>query len=1042
MSTSSLTRKTGFAWIILALGLSASVFGGLKVKHLIAQDAARQFGYRCDQVALKIGERLSAYALILRGGAALFAASRTVDRDEWRAYVETLRASGSVPGVQGIGFAQVIAPDQLAAHVAGIQGEGFPDYSVRPPGERALYTSIIFLEPFRDRNLRAFGFDMYAEPVRRVAMDQARDTGEAALSGKVELVQETGTQVQAGTLMYVPVYRNEAPVQTLEQRRAALIGWAYSPYRMHDLMTGILGDWEGHQGKTVDLTIYDGLEASPDRLLFDSKPAVTPDPWSLFHQPQTLDFNGRHWLLVCDRLPTASGIDYRLAWTALAGGGALSGLLFWLMLSMINTRVNARRIADQLTEEVRRREERLYLAASVFTHAWEGIMITAADGTILDVNDAFGRITSYSSDDVLGRNPRILSSGLHGAAFYEAMWRALLEQGQWSGEIWNRRKSGEVYAVMQTISAVRDTQGCIRQYVALFSDVTLMKEQERALEYIAHYDVLTRLPNRVLLADRLRQGMVLAQRNARLLAVAFLDLDGFKTINDHHGHAAGDQLLIAAAAGMQRVLREGDTLARIGGDEFVAVLIDLADIQASVPLLARLLTAAAQSVPVGEHVLQVSASVGVTFYPQAEDIDAEQLLRQADQAMYQAKLAGKNRYHVFDPELDRSVRGHHERLEQIRHALAEREFVLYYQPKVNLRTGTVIGVEALIRWQHPQLGLLLPAAFLPAIEDHPLAVAIGEWVIDSALIQMERWRTIGLEIPISVNVGARQLQQVDFVDRLYEILAAHPSLRPTDLELEVLETSALADLARVSLIIERCRELGVRFALDDFGTGYASLTYLKRLPVTQIKIDQSFVRGMLDDPDDLAILDGVLALAAAFDRQVIAEGVETVEHGVMLLRLGCELAQGYGIARPMPAAEVPGWTVTWRSDPAWGGLPAVSRDDLPLLFAGAEHRAWMAVVESHLNGEREAPPPDQRRCRFGRWLDGQGLARHGAQPTFQAIEPVHAQLHRLADALVELQAQGQGAAALARLDELHGLRDRVLAGLRALVQENPRHEHH
>ena len=1040
MSTLSLTQKAGLAWIVLALGLLVSVVGGLQVKHIIEQDAVRQFGYRCDQVALKIGERLGAYALILRGGAALFAASRTVDRNEWRAYVETLRASGSVPGVQGIGFAQVIAPDQLAAHVAGIRGEGFPEYSVSPPGERALYTSIIFLEPFRDRNLRAFGFDMYAEPVRRAAMDQARDTGEAALSGKVELVQETGTQVQAGTLMYVPVYRNEAPVQTLEQRQAALIGWAYSPYRMHDLMTGILGDWADRQGKTVDLTIYDGLEASPDRLLFDSKPAVTPDPGSLFHQPRTLDFNGRQWLLVCDRVPTASGIDYTLAWAALAGGGALSGLLFWLMLSVINTRVNALRIAEQLTEEIRRHEDKLYLAASVFTHAWEGIMITAADGTILDVNDAFGRITSYSSDDVLGRNPRILSSGRQGAAFYEAMWRALVEQGQWSGEIWNRRKSGEVYAVMQTISAVRDTQGRIRQYVALFSDVTLMKEQERALEYIAHYDVLTRLPNRVLLADRLRQGMVLAQRNTRLLAVAFLDLDGFKAINDHHGHAAGDQLLIAAATAMKQVLREGDTLARIGGDEFVAVLLDLTDIQASVPLLVRLLTAAAQSVPVGERVLQVSASVGVTFYPQAEDIDAEQLLRQADQAMYQAKLAGKNRYHVFDAELDRSVRGHHQRLEQIRHGLAEREFVLYYQPKVNLRTGTVIGVEALIRWQNPQQGLLLPAAFLPVIEDHPLAVAIGEWVIDSALTQMERWRTIGLEIPISVNVGARQLQQADFVDRLHGILAAHPHVRPSDLELEVLETSALADLARVSLIIDRCRELGLRFALDDFGTGYASLTYLKRLPVTQIKIDQSFIRNMLDDPDDLAILDGVLTLSTAFGRQVIAEGVETVEHGVMLLQLGCELAQGYGIARPMPAAEVPGWTVTWRSDPAWVGLAAVSRDDLPLLFAGAEHRAWMAVVERYLNGEREAPPPDQRRCRFGRWLDGQGLASHGAQPAFQAIEPVHGQLHRLAVELVELQAHGQGQAALARLDELHGLRDLVLAGLRALVQEKPRHE--
>ena len=280
--------------------------------------------------------------------------------------------------------------------------------------------------------------------------------------------------------------------------------------------------------------------------------------------------------------------------------------------------------------ERKQAEDKLELAASVFIYAWEGIMITAADGTIIDVNAAFSRITSYSREQVVGRNPRLLSSGRQDRTFYAALWASLTADGQWSGEIWNRRNNGEVYAVMQTISAVRDAQGRTRLYVALFSDITLIKEQERALQHIAHYDVLTGLPNRVLLADRLRQGMVQAQRYGRLLAVAFLDLDGFKAINDRHGHAAGDELLIAAAAAMQQVLREGDTLARIGGDEFVAVLLDLADLQASVPLLARLLAAAARSVPVGGQVLQVSASVGVTFYPQADDIDPEQLLRQAD----------------------------------------------------------------------------------------------------------------------------------------------------------------------------------------------------------------------------------------------------------------------------------------------------------------------------------------------------------------------------------------------------------------------------
>jgi diguanylate cyclase (GGDEF)-like protein/PAS domain S-box-containing protein len=684
--------------------------------------------------------------------------------------------------------------------------------------------------------------------------------------------------------------------------------------------------------------------------------------------------------------------------------------------------------------ERKQAEEKLHLAASVFIHAREGIMITRADGMIIDVNEAFTRITSYTRDEVLGHNPSILSSGRHDKAFFAALWRDLIEQGHWYGETWNRRKTGEVYAVMQTISAVRDAQGTTRQYVTLFSDITALKEHEKQLEHIAHYDALTNLPNRVLLADRLHQAMTQAQRRGQQLAVAYLDLDGFKAVNDKHGHDAGDQLLMTVATRMKQALREGDTLARLGGDEFVAVLLDLADIEASVPMLTRLLTAAAEPVQVSDFILHVSASLGVTFYPQAEDIDADQLLRQADQAMYQAKVAGKNRYYVFDAAQDSSIRGHHESLDRIRHALSAREFVLHYQPKVNMRTGAIIGAEALIRWQHPEKGLLPPLAFLPMIEDHPLAVEIGEWVLDTALTQVALWQEAGLDIPVSVNVGARQLQQAGFVARLSEILAAHPGVMPHRLELEVLETSALEDLVGASQVIEACREIGVMFALDDFGTGYSSLTYLKRLPVTTLKIDQSFVRDMLDDPDDLAILEGVLGLSVAFRRQVIAEGVETKEHGAMLLQLGCDQAQGFGIARPMPGHEIPGWSAAWRTDPSWEKLTSVSNDDLPLLFASVEHRAWIRAIASHLKGEREALPSlDHHQCRFGAWLDTEGVARYGTKPVFQAIERLHLQVHDLASDLCQLQVNGRNPEALARLPELHDLRDALLQHLIVLT---------
>ena len=565
-------------------------------------------------------------------------------------------------------------------------------------------------------------------------------------------------------------------------------------------------------------------------------------------------------------------------------------------------------------------EAKLHLAANVFSHAREGIIITDASGTIIDVNEAFTRITGYGREEALGQNPRILKSGRQDKAFYDVMWRDLTEQGHWSGEIWNRRKDGEVYAELLTISSVRDAAGAVQQYAGLFSDITAMMQHQSQLEHIAHFDALTSLPNRVLLADRLQQAKAQALRRNQQLAVAFLDLDGFKTINDQHGHDAGDQVLVKLAQRMKQALREGDSLARLGGDEFVAVLIDLEDQAASLPMLSRLLLACAQSVQVGDLSLHVSASLGVTFYPQAQDIDADQLIRQADQAMYQAKLAGKNRYHIFDATQDSSIRGHHESVERIRLALEMSEFVLYYQPKVNMRSGQIIGAEALIRWQHPEKGLLLPAVFLPVIEDHALAVFIGEWVIDTALTQIELWRSAGLDMKVSVNIGARQLQQSDFVERLKSILAKHPQVDPTSLELEVLETSALEDFAQVSQVIEDCAQIGVTFALDDFGTGYSSLTYLKRLRVQVLKIDQSFVGDMLEDSADWAILQGIIGMAAAFKQDVIAEGVETIEHGSLLLQLGCILAQGYGIARPMPAAQMPKWATEWQPDAAWDSV--------------------------------------------------------------------------------------------------------------------------
>jgi diguanylate cyclase (GGDEF)-like protein/PAS domain S-box-containing protein len=572
---------------------------------------------------------------------------------------------------------------------------------------------------------------------------------------------------------------------------------------------------------------------------------------------------------------------------------------------------------NQQIEERKKTQAQLELAASVFSHAREGILITDNKGRIVEVNAMFTQITGYSREEAMGQNPRtLLSSGRHDKAFFTARTRALLENGHWVGEVWNRRKNGEDFAEMLTISVVRDPAGAVLNYVALFTDITPLKKHQDELEHIAHYDALTGMPNRVLLADRLQQAMLQSQRRNNALAVAYLDLDGFKPVNDQYGHEVGDQLLVTLSQRMKASLREGDTLARIGGDEFVALLVDIGERRDCEHLLARLLQVASTPVRVEGVTLQLSASIGVTLYPQ-DNADADQLVRHADQAMYLAKQAGKNRFHLFDVAKDAAIQSQRESLEHIRVALDRQEFVLYYQPKVNMHTGAVVGAEALIRWQHPERGLLAPAAFLPVIEGHPISVELGEWVIHTALNQVAQWRDGGLDIGVSVNIGALQLQQPGFVERLGALLAAHPTVPAQSLELEILETSALEDMAQISEVMHACQAIGVRFALDDFGTGYSSLTYLKRLPAELLKIDQSFVRDMLTDVDDLAIVKGVIGLASAFRRSVIAEGVETVAHGQTLLALGCVLAQGYGIARPMPASDLPGWARQWRPDASW-----------------------------------------------------------------------------------------------------------------------------
>ena len=552
-------------------------------------------------------------------------------------------------------------------------------------------------------------------------------------------------------------------------------------------------------------------------------------------------------------------------------------------------------------------EERLRLAASVFSSSYEAILITDVDNRIVDVNPAFCRITGYSREESLGRDPGMLASGRQGREFYRAMWQAIEEHDHWQGELWNRRKDGSEFAEVLSISRVRDARGRVIHHLAMFSDISRLKKHEEELNRIAYFDPLTGAPNRRLLDDRLRQAIAHSRRTGKPLAVCVIDLDGFKPVNDQLGHEAGDQVLIGIVDRLGAILRASDTVARLGGDEFVLLLEDIEGER----VLERVLEAIRTPIALASQQVCVSASIGVTLFPE-DDADPDTLLRHADQAMYRAKQRGRNCIQFFDASVEEQQRVRKERLERLDQALRRQEFVLHFQPQVDMADGRPLGMEALLRWQHPERGLLAPGEFLPDLEGTELETRLGQWVVDHALGALERCRAAGLDIGVSVNVGPGPLMQAGFVASVRSALERHPDIPPERLELEILESTALDDMVLAMDVLEACHRLGVRIALDDFGTGYASLRHFRQLPFDRLKIDRSFVLDMLEDGEARAIVGAVVQLARTFGREVIAEGVETPAHAAALLALGCRLGQGFGIARPMPVEHIPGW-VSWQT---------------------------------------------------------------------------------------------------------------------------------
>ena len=565
--------------------------------------------------------------------------------------------------------------------------------------------------------------------------------------------------------------------------------------------------------------------------------------------------------------------------------------------------------------ERRQIEAETLLAASVFENTAEGIVITDADAAIIMVNRAFSQLTGYAPDEVTGQKPGLLRSDRHDEAFYRTLWACVLSRGKWQGEIWDRRKSGEAFVAWVTITAVYDRSGHAGRFIMLLNDITELHVKTEELRYQAYHDALTGLPNRTLLQDRLAQAIEIARRNDTLVALLFIDLDRFKMVNDSLGHDVGDALLTEAAARLTGCLRRSDTLSRLGGDEFVAILGGVHGSAEVVEVAGKIGAALSMPMTLAGHEVTVGASIGIALFPQ-DGGDVTALMKNADTAMYRAKDAGRNTFRFFDATMNEAALDRLRLDMALRRALERDEFELYYQPKIDLHTRRVLGVEALLRWNSGERGLVPPAMFIPAAEETGAIGRIGDWVIRSACRQLNRWSEQGLNwLPVAVNVSARQFLDSSFAERLTAELASQ-NIDPARFEIELTESTIMADPENAIAQLQRLRALGVVVSVDDFGTGYSSLSYLKRLPLSGIKVDRAFVHDVHLDLDNAAIVDAITKLAGALGMAVIAEGVETAAEEHHLKTNGCSVAQGFLYSRPLPAAEFERWLAEFTASSA------------------------------------------------------------------------------------------------------------------------------
>lgn len=825
---------------------------------------------------------------------------RKVSRDEFRAFVAALNIEKNFPGVQSVGWVKMLPYAEKAAHIAAMQREGFTDYTILPVGDREQYAVVIYVEPFSGRNIRAFGQDHYAEPVRRATINEARDKGAVRISGKVKLAQEIDRRVQAGFQMAMPVYQSGLPPPTLAERRKQFIGLVGSSFRMDDLMQGILGAYPLNHD--VDIEIYDGKTVSRQTLMHNTDGIVQGNDrsGSRFQAIRELDIAGHQWTLVAHSLP---GFESRLDQTqsqliagAGTGTGVLLGLLAWLL-------VRGRTRALKAALEISASEAKL---RSIVDTAMDAVVQMNAKGDITGWSGRAEQIFGWSREEALGRPLHTLIIPLQYRAPHLRGMRHFHQTGE--ARILNKpietmalRRDGSEFHVELTISMVRWQDES--EFCAFISDITQKKEADALIRHQANYDPLTKLPNRHMFHVHLKQELLNTQRNRLALALMFIDLDRFKEVNDTLGHNIGDQLLAEVAKRLSASVRKSDIVARLGGDEFTIILSQLTDASQVEIVAQNILRHLAEPFTLNNETAYISASIGITLYPEDSE-EVEQLLMNADQAMYAAKRKGRNRFSYFTPSLKAEAQQRLKLINEMRVALTEKQFRVYFHPIIDIKTGKIVKAEALLRWQHPLHGVAEQMEIIPIAEETGLITEIGDWVFREAARWASRWQQVATGgIQIGVNMSPVQFLADDgHVDKWLSYLQ-ELGLSGKHIAIEITEGVLLHVDSAISAILLKFRDAGVEISIDDFGTGYSALSYLKKFDIDYLKIDLSFIRDLETDPNDRALSEAIIMIAHKLGLKVIAEGVETPGQLKLLAAADCDFAQGYLYTKPILPEE-------------------------------------------------------------------------------------------------------------------------------------------